>query len=432
MTTIGSAPSRIAFAAILLAAGDAGAQSIEETLREMQAIIAAQQRQLQTLQQEVEALKAANTELRTTVTATEESVDVLEETVGTEPLVTSGTPKVQLSVSGQINRAFNVADDGESTDYYFVDNDVSNSRVRFQGTGDVGDGTTLGTTIELAVSPNNSYDVSQDNEEAGDFFDERVVEVFARNDAYGRVSFGKGSAAADNTAEYDLSLVAGPIMYAGVADPVGGLQFTDGDDLTGVTVGDVFFDFDGDRQNRILYESPLFGPGVQVAASLGSSDRWDLALTWGGDYGNWSGVELGDFITLGAISIRDPNEDDVDFRLAGSWSMLHDPTGVSFTASAGMDERDTGDTPYNLYAKLGWDTELFSFGKTGFGVDYTHGENFSGDGDTNDSIGLAAVQLIDSVGVELYGQTRWYTVDRDVAPDFEDIFVATLGTRVKF
>ena len=89
-----------------------------------------------------------------------------------------------------------------------------------------------------------------------------------RNDRYGRLQLGKGSSAADDTAEYDLSLVAGPIMYAGVADIAGGIIFTDGTELTRPrrsTVGDAFFDFDGDRLARIRYDSPMFGP-VQGSA----------------------------------------------------------------------------------------------------------------------------------------------------------------------
>ena len=72
--------------------------------------------------------------------------------------------------------------------------------------------------------------------------------------------FGRGSAAADNTAEFDLSLVSGPIMYSGIADIVGGLQFTDGHTLSGVSVNQAFFNFDGNRQNRIRYDTPMFGP----------------------------------------------------------------------------------------------------------------------------------------------------------------------------
>ena len=105
--------------------------------------------------------------------------------------------RVKLAISGQVNRAVNLANDGDKTKAYFVDNDVSNTRVRFEGTAAVTDATTLGSTVEVAFSPNNSYDVSQDNESADDFTDVRKADIWARNDAYGRLLFGKGAAAAD-------------------------------------------------------------------------------------------------------------------------------------------------------------------------------------------------------------------------------------------
>ena len=49
-------------------------------------------------------------------------------------MVTSRQPELELSISGQINRAVNVLGDGDGTEVTFVDNDVSNSRIRFVGT----------------------------------------------------------------------------------------------------------------------------------------------------------------------------------------------------------------------------------------------------------------------------------------------------------
>ena len=143
-----------------------------------------------------------------------------------------------------------------------------------------------------------------------------------RNDRYGRLQLGKGSSAADDTAEYDLSLVAGPIMYAGVADIAGGIIFTDGTELTdpAITIGDAFFDFDGDRLARIRYDSPMFGP-VQGSASYGQDDQWAAAVTLGGDYGDWSGWTVGDFTLLAAASVYNPDDDNVDYAYAASGSV---------------------------------------------------------------------------------------------------------------
>jgi hypothetical protein len=290
----------------------------------------------------------------------------------------------------------------------------------------------VGTTLEIAFSPNPSSDVSQDNEIASDFFQVRRAELFVIDRRYGRLMFGRGSAAADDTAEYSLSLVSGPIMYSGVSDIVGGIQFTSGDFLSGIQVNEAFFNFDSNRQNRIRYDTPMFGP-VQFGASVGADQRYDFALTFGGDYGHWTGIELGeDFVTLGAVSIYDPNQSGLDYRTAGSWSLLHDPSGVSVSFSGGADIGADGETPYNLYGQLAWDTEFLPFGATGFGVDYTWSENISSVTDEGQSVGLAAVQLFENYGIELYSQFRWYTVERSFGPDLDDVFAGTLGSRVRF
>ena len=267
-----------------------------------------------------------------------------------------------------------------------------------------------------------------------DSIDERLVEVFARNDAYGRLSFGKINSASDNTAEYDLSLVAGPIMYSGVGDIVGGLQFTDGNNLTWITVGDAFSNFDGlSRKDGVRYDSPLFGPGLQLSGGAYSDQRYDAAITWGGDYGDWTGVAFGDFLTLGAVGISDPNVSGVDYRLDGSFSVLHTPTGLGLTLSSGTEKAD-GKDPYNMYGKVSWDRQFFDIGETGFGVDYTYGENICGsDCSDGQSVGFAAVQLIEDFGIELYSQVRWFSLNtRGGAPNTDDIWVGTVGTRIKF
>ena len=422
-------------------------EQLQQLIEQQQEQLEQQADQLNSQSETIDTLKARLDQLEQKPTAPDTDITAAPATPETivgsaEPpstaripdkLVTSGSDKVSLAVSGHLNRAVNVADDGDETKAYFVDNDVSNSRIRFVGSGQITPETSLGPTMEIAFSPNNSFDVSQDNETADDFVDVRKVEGFLRNDRYGQLLFGKGSASADDTAEYDLSLVAGPIMYSGIADIVGGLQFTDNDGaLSGLTVGDAFFNFDGNRQDRVRYDSPLLGPGMQLSVSAGSDQRYDAALIWGGDYGDWSGVDINEFTTLGALSIRDPNEDDVDWRMAGSFSALHNPTGVSLTVAAGRDSRDNGDDPYNLYGKVGWDTSFFPLGPTGFGADLTYTENFSGEGDEGLGVGLAAIQLIETFGIDLYSQLRVFDLDRDSGDSVDDIVVGTVGTRIKF
>jgi hypothetical protein len=338
-----------------------------------------------------------------------------------------------LTLSGQINPAFNVVDDGISTDVFIVDNDTSGSKFRLDVDAPLGE-TALGGTIEVGVSPNNSNSVSQLDRNVAAEYDVKKAEVTFRNDRYGRLQLGKGSSAADDAAEYDLSLVSGSIMYAGVADIAGGILFTDGEVVTGTAINAAFFDFDPGNLGRIRYDSPMFGP-VQGSVSYGNDDQWAAAVTLGGDYGDWSGWTIGDFTLLAAASVYNPEEDgedNVDYAYAASASFLHDPTGLSLTLSTGGQKLDEGDDPSNLYAKLGWDTEFWPIGPTGFGIDYTQGEDISGEGDEGTSWGIAAVQRIDRYGIDLYSQLRSYSLDSATETGLADIVVGTFGTKFTF
>jgi len=150
-----------------------------QELEQLQQLLADQQKQLQKLQQQVDEFQqtatAAQTEAREAKAVAEEVKSTVQTTAGKGALVASGQERVKLTVSGQINKAVNVIDDGGGTDVYFVDNDASNSRVRFVGTAQIDEDLTLGTKIEIGIAPDSSAEVHQEEQETGTFFDERVV-----------------------------------------------------------------------------------------------------------------------------------------------------------------------------------------------------------------------------------------------------------------
>ena len=434
----------VAACALLAAAPALAQQASTADIDGMMAVIEAQQKQIDAMRAELNTLKsqrtasaapthAAPVAVAATTAPAAPSVDEDDRTgaqMVAEGFTWKDTSGRSLTLSGQINPAFNVVDDGISTDVFIVDNDTSGTRFRLDADAPLGQ-TTLGATLEIGASPNNSYDVSQLAPQTDADFNVRRAEVTFRDDRYGRLQLGKGSSAADDTAEYDLSLVAGPIMYAGVADIAGGILFTDGTDYSGTTVGDAFFDFDGDRLARIRYDTPMFGP-LQGSASYGQDDQWAAAVTLGGDYGDWSGWTVGDFTLLAAASVYNTTDDTVDYAYAASGSVLHDPTGLSLTLSTGGYHLAEGDDPSNVYAKLGWDTEFWPLGPTGFGVDYTQGDNISSEGADGTSYGLAAVQRIDRYGIDLYAQIRRYELDQTSDPELNNVTVGTFGTKFTF
>jgi hypothetical protein len=293
------------------------------------------------------------------------------------------------------------------------------------GTAKATDDLTMGSIIEVAIAPNESSEVSQGNEESGDFFDQRWAEISVDSKRFGKISAGKGSTASDNSAEIDLSKTD-VVQYASVADIAGGLLFrqSNGDDLTNVSVSDAYQDLDGlGRKSRVRYDTPAFY-GFHLATSLVSDQRYDASLWWGGQgYG---------FKAAGAVAVAYPNADDTDLQYDGSFSLLHEDTGLNFTLSFGLQERDNQGDARNFYAKAGWLTRFFSLGETAFGVDCTRSVNLPTGRDDGYSVGVAAVQQFEDYGTELYLQYRLYSLDRDVEPNVQDINVGTIGARVKF
>ena len=405
-----------------------------KTVERLERMIKEQQQQLESMRRELNQLKqtAADAQTKAAEAKSEASqaTTAVQETIGKKDefrnLVSSSPGNIKLAISGQVNRAVNIIDDGKNTDAYFVDNDASNSRVRFIGTAKASDDLTVGSRIEVAFAPNDSSQVNQNTEDSGNFFDERWVEVSLTSKRFGKVSLGKGDSASNNTAEVDLSKTD-VVQYASIADIAGGMLFrqTSGDNrLTTVKVSDAFKDLDGlSRKDRLRYDTPTFY-GFSLAGSLISDQRWDASLWWGGQ-------GLG-FKAAGAAAIADPNQDNTNYQYDGSFSLLHEATGLNLTLSAGLLDYDGRNAGTNLWGKLGWLTRFFPVGQTAFAVDYDRSTNFPTGTDKGYSVGGAVVQQFDDYGTELYVQYRLYSLDRDVEPSVENMNVGTIGARVKF
>jgi hypothetical protein len=410
----------------------------------LEALILEQQQQLDYLRQEVEQLRATTTESLTEAKdakrAAEDAKRAAEAAQATaqapaatgDPAATSDNvvhsaneSRAKLVVKGFVNRAVSVVDDGKDTDAYYVDNDNAESRVSFVGTLNATDDLTIGTNVELTIAPNKSGDVDQNNQDKNNIFDQRKVETSLDSKRFGRLTLGKGDTASFNTGAADLSGTT-VIAYATISDTAGGMLFRekDGGTLTNVRILDAFNNWDGlNRRSRLRYDTPNI-LGFSLGASAISDSRYDVALRWGGQgYG---------LKAVGSAAFADPNENGDGFNYDGSFSVLHEDTGLNLTLSAGKRERDNQSDPYNLYGKVGWRQKFFSFGETAFVADYTRSMNLPTASDEGYSYGAAVVQQLNEYGVELYGQYRLHSLDRDVEAEVDDLNVVTVGTRVKF
>jgi cell division protein FtsB len=419
-------------------AGSAGAvdekmlERMEQLIKQQQAQIEAQAKALEKLQQQVESL-SENAVKEATAAA---KAEVAKSAVPPDVIRNKGGEKVSVELYGQVDRAFLAADDGNSSDYYFVDNDNSSSRFGLLGEAKVNDDITIGTRMEFEYQSNPSNVVNQDNKDPdGSSFDDRWVDAQFTSKRFGKVYLGKGSTASDGTSEMDLS-GTDVVGYASIADMAGGILFYDDNTnaLSTTNIGDVFSDFDGlSRRNRIRYDTPELW-GFKLSGSL-LSDGGDVALRYAAKWGeDWK------FAAAAAYANPQATSNTVDNQYNGSASVLHS-SGLNLTVSGGYQDLDSGllnpdgttrdDDPTFYYAKVGYRAKWFQVGETRFSLDYGRNDDVAQDGDEAKTVGFQVVQDFPEWGSEYYLGYRWHELDRDLA-DFNDINALMTGVRVKF
>ncbi len=354
-------------------------------------------------------------------------------------MVSNKNDKVRLQLYGQVNRAIMVADDGENSDYYFVDNDATSSRIGFLGDARVNDDITVGARMEFEYQSNPSNTVNQKNKNPdGASFDDRWVDAQITSKRFGKIYLGKGDTASNGIAEIDLS---GTALggYSDIDINAGGILWydDDSDSLPGVDVGDVFNNMDGlSRRNRVRYDTPSFY-GLKLSAGA-LSDGGDVALRYTGKLGGFKLAAGGAYANPQAI---DP---DIEAQWSGSASVLHD-SGLNLTVAGGLQDFESDATDDNgkdrndasfYYAKVGYRAKFFDFGETRFGVDFARHNRIENNGDEADTVGFQVVQAMPEWGSEYFLGYRWHSLDRDAGAfndtDFEDVNSMMTGVRVKF
>ena len=343
--------------------------------------------------------------------------------------VSSGNKKISLEVSGQVNRAALMVDDGDRTKFFHVDNDNSSTRVRFVGKGRLNQDFSVGALVEVQFESNSTanIDIDQDGEVGTDSFTQRHLTVYLDSKRLGRLWLGQGDTASNGTSEVDLSGTS-VVAYSGIADLAGGISFKNSaTQVKLVTIGSAFSQFDGlSRRDRVRYDTPTMS-GFKGSTSFIQGDAWDAALRYSADYGA-IGTKISAAIAYAAGGQR------FDFnQVNGSVSALHS-SGLSLTLAAGtqdLDKRVSGDDPVNYYIKGGYQIKPFRIGKTYLSADYATTDDLAAVGDEANSWGVFMVQKIDKIATELYLGYRNHELDRTGA-SIDDISVVVAGLRVKF
>ncbi len=333
-------------------------------------------------------------------------------------LKVAGQP-VELKVSGQVNRAVMMVDDGKSSETYFVDNTNSSSRFRFSAIGDLTDTIEAGALLEVEFESNPSSSVSRENPTIAGELQERHIHAFLRGN-FGEVSLGQSDGAANGITHIDLSgtgvvgLLSHPHMLGG------GTAFLD-NGVAGPTVSQTVANFDFEsRYDRIAYKAPALGP-VQLAVSAGRKEEmiYEVGARYSSDLGFGKVAAGVGYSTENVVGPAGSND-----TVGGSMSVLLDG-GLNAAISYSRLEDDTGYDASHAAVKLGYRT-----GRHAASVDFGVTEDRALAGD---EVEMMAVNYVFApVGwVDLYASGRVFSLDRE-GGDFDDIGVLVAGGRIKF
>ena len=361
--------------------------------------------------------------------ALEKRVKALEKS-GAGKSVSRAKSTMKFKISGQINRAIQIADNGLNSEIRHVTNTNSQNKLRFTGTGKISDDLKIMAYAELGNNDSGSSSQSVSDADVGNntgFATTRFMELRLTSKSMGKLYLGHGSDAQDGVVGAGNLSGLGVAMSGGMDED---LHFADEDFVTsaGAAVGrvDAFNnEFDGTRQDRIRYDTPSFG-GFKAAISHANNDRVSYSLRYGG---NFNGMKV-----KGAIGKTEKDTGtttDNDETSASIGVLL--PMGLNLQYAHGERSRAGQNDPTANYVRVGYRMKNMGMGgETRVGVSLHTVDDGSANGDEFQTINFAVVQVIEPLGAEFYGAYSNISLDRTATANIEDIDIVTVGLRVNF
>ncbi len=328
---------------------------------------------------------------------------------------------VDFNLTLQINRALMLADDGNDTELFFVDNINSDTRFNLKAETQLDDGTKVGGQFEAEYPSNSSYSVSFDSKSTTPVLSERLMEVWFAGDTWGKLTIGQGDGAANGMMEMDLS-GTGIINWADPSLLGGGIQFN----RTGPTIGATMNNLDFEsRYDRLRYDTPKFG-GIGLAISegvKGDSDISELALTF--SHSLESGLSIKGGLGYSVENTEDGNITGDEKTVGGSLAVLL-PNGINAALAIGQSSDDNQANPDSKFksAKVG-----YKAGAHAVSLLYAITDDRAQLNDEASAISLGYV-FAARKGVDIYASYKVHSLDRE-GENFEDISIITTGVRLK-
>lgn len=257
----------------------------------------------------------------------------------------------------------------------------------------------------------------------------RQVQVI-HSSAIGVLRLGQGSMPLDSAAEIDLGGYNN-VAKSNITEGYGSYILRDSTGaLTGLTIGDTFDSFDGDRRMRARFDtasvagfSLAVGYGIEVLKSGDDNTYYDVALRYKNTFGR---VKLS-----GAIGSAWANKAaSVDRVTVGSVGVMDTATGLNFTLAAGRDA--TGTEPSYVYLRAGWNHGFWSVGDTKIALEYFTGADYGTAGSDSRMWGIALFQEFDDQNLQVYAGYREYRYSDTTPVAYLDATGLQIGARWKF
>ena len=418
--------------------------------------------------------------------------------------VRKGNRKVSLTISGFVGHTVLWWNDGTQSDVYIGDTGNITSRWRFTGSAKISPALTAGFTYEFAATSNAVGSGNQLN--GGDDLGAsaacngggnnnsgcthlRDSTVWLRHKQLGMVKIGYGSTATDNLVLIDV----GRMGVAGTPDHglhVGGYMLRSNAGLLGSAANINWANsirghesWDTSRRNHVLYETPSLA-GFTLQAAVAEDNFWDVALRYAGEFAGFrvagglgyqedSEFNAANQIGAGTIGVLCTTNCNVKTQeLKGSLSVMHVPTGLFVTGSAGNREISgigatnqayTGPDLRYWHLAAGISQNFFGIGNTVLFGEYgehkggmaqqaflgtiaNHCFNSTAAQSCDNTVtnwGIGLVQYVDAAAMELFATYKNYAYDgngftggnltlNSNAVGVHDMQIFMVGTKINF
>lgn len=326
---------------------------------------------------------------------------------------------LDVSVSGQVNRAIRFADNGVASDIQHVDGSASGSRWSLTAEGELMAGLSAGAHIEQEHASNRAWQVSTDRADAPTSQGFRHSYIYFSGD-FGKLTMGHTSPAGNGAmwkshngawmgTEYSLDSNSTIAVMTENGDQAGSAAAF----MPSVNIG---------RRNILRYDTPSIGP-VSFAASVfkpdsngseGSLDHNDADESHHWSFGANLSHDIGAANLIAGLLLME----DV-IGISGGLAFAN---GTSINAAWASDD-DTGADFEDWYINV-----AHSWGNMSVAVDYRTTDNASNK--QGRGIGLGGQYALGS-GVDVYAGFHNYAFDAP-GPDLEDINSFIVGSRVRF